>query len=149
MTSLIVPLNTTDPELVPTYAHETDAGADLRAAREMTIRPGEQILVPTGVTVAIPAGYVGLIHPRSGLAWKHGITVLNTPGTIDADYRGEISVILIHHGKEAYKIKKYDRIAQLVFQKVEHAVFVDAHSLDETLRGTGGFGSTGVSDAKL
>lgn len=142
-------MTSTDPELTPTYAHDTDAGADLRAAREMTIRPGEQILVPTGVSAAIPAGYVGLVHPRSGLAWKQGITVLNAPGTIDADYRGEISVILIHHGKEAFKIKKYDRIAQLVFQRVEHAVFVTVPSLDDTIRGNGGFGSTGVASVKL
>lgn len=129
----------------PSRAHDTDAGADLHAALEepVTIEPGQRTLIPTGVAVAIPTRYVGLIHPRSGLAAKHGITVLNAPGTVDADYRGELKVCLINHGQEPHTIHPGDRIAQLIVQKVELPEFVEADTLDTTQRGQGGFGSTG------
>ena len=129
----------------PHRAHPTDAGADLHAALEdpVTIEPGQRRLIPTGVALAIPEGYVGLIHPRSGLAARHGVTVLNTPGTIDADYRGEIKVCLINHGKSPRTIQPGDRIAQLLVQKVELPEFVEVEHLNTTTRGDGGFGSTG------
>ena len=129
----------------PHRAHESDAGADLHAAVEepVTIEPGQRRLIPTGIAVAIPEGYVGLIHPRSGLAARHGITVLNTPGTVDADYRGEIKVCLINHGKSPRTINPGDRIAQLLVQKVELPEFVEVEHLNTTTRGDGGFGSTG------
>ena len=132
---------------VPSYARQGDAGADLRATEDMTIYPGERKLVPTGVYMALPEGYVGLIHPRSGLAFNYGITVLNTPGTIDSGYRGEIKVLLINlgHFDRPFEIKAGDRIAQLVIQKYETAQFHLVDSLDETDRGEGGFGSTGKS----
>jgi len=132
---------------LPAYAKVGDAGADLCAAYAMTLLPGEFKLVPTGIALAIPLGYVGLIHPRSGLAAKHGITVLNTPGTVDAGYRGEIKVILINHSKEVYNIERGERIAQLVIQKVEGAFFDPVDELDATERGNGGFGSTGKGGA--
>lgn len=134
-----------DPELEPpSYAHPGDAGADLRARESFTLGPGERMLVPTGVAVALPEGYVGLVHPRSGLATKHGITVVNAPGTVDAGYRGEIKVTLLNTDLHAsMTFERGDRIAQLVIQRVERAVFVPVDSLDESARGTGGFGSTG------
>ena len=128
---------------VPSYAHPGDAGADLCAAESVSLAPGERKLVATGVRIALPDGYVGLVHPRSGLAVKHGVTVLNTPGTIDAGYRGEIKVILINLGEEPFLIEPGDRIAQLVVQRVERARFVQVGQLPETARGEGGFGSTG------
>ena len=138
----------TDSKNAPRYAFPTDAGADLMANEEVTLLPGGWSAVSTGVKLAIPEGYVGLVHPRSGLAAKSGVTVLNAPGTVDADYRGEVKVILINHGVKPFQIYKGDRIAQIVFQKVDHAVF---YSLTEeqfkdidTARGEGGFGSTGV-----
>ena len=129
----------------PHRAHPTDAGADLTAALDdpVTLEPRQRRLIPTGVAMAIPAGYVGLIHPRSGLAARHGVTVLNTPGTIDADYRGEIKVCLINHGKSPRTITNGDRIAQLLIQKVELPAFTEVDNLDTTQRGDGGFGSTG------
>lgn len=130
----------------PHRAHPTDAGADLHAhiAIPVVLKPGERALIPTGIAIAIPEGYVGLIHPRSGLAAKHGVTVLNTPGTVDADYRGEIKVCLINHGNETYTIYPGFRIAQLVVQRVELPKFVKVDHLDTTQRGQGGFGSTGT-----
>lgn len=130
----------------PHRAHPTDAGADLHAhiAIPVVLKLGERALIPTGVALAIPPGYVGLIHPRSGLAAKHGITVLNAPGTVDADYRGEIKVCLINHGNDTHTIMPGDRIAQLVVQKVELPEFVEVEHLDTTQRGTSGFGSTGT-----
>jgi dUTP pyrophosphatase len=129
----------------PKYAQDGDAGADLCSVANVFIPPQERLLVPTGLSIAIPDGYVGLIHPRSGMAFKDGITVLNTPGTIDAGYRGEIMVLLFNSDKSKVKeIKKGDRIAQLVIQKVEKAIFVPYEELENTSRGTGGFGSTGV-----
>jgi dUTP pyrophosphatase len=132
-----------DDAIIPTYAKDGDAGADLYASHSMTLMPNETKLVPTGIAVAIPAGYVGLIHPRSGLAAKNSITVLNTPGTIDSGFRGELKVILINHGPQNFEISRGDRIAQLVLQKVEHAIFLEVDELDATERGNGGFGSTG------
>ena len=132
---------------LPAYAKSGDAGADLCAAHSKTLLPGEFKLIPTGIAMAIPLGYVGLIHPRSGLAAKHGITVLNTPGTIDSGFRGEIKVILINHSQEVYNIERGERIAQLVIQKVEGAFFEPVDELDVTDRGNGGFGSTGKGGA--
>lgn len=129
----------------PHRAHPTDAGADLHAhlAIPVVLKPGERALISTGVALAIPEGYVGLIHPRSGLAAKHGVTVLNAPGTIDADYRGEIKVCLINHGQETYTVRPGDRIAQLVVQKVELPTFTEVANFHPTQRGANGFGSTG------
>lgn len=129
---------------LPSYAHADDAGADLHAATDVRLEPGERVLVPTGIAVALPAGYAAFVHPRSGLALRHGLSVVNTPGTIDAGYRGEIKVLLVNHDlHEAVDVARGDRIAQLVVQKVEHAVFREVETLDETGRGAGGYGSTG------
>ena len=136
----------TSDAVAPTYAHEDDAGMDLRASEEATIPARSRALVGTGIAIALPHGHVGLVHPRSGLAAKHGITVLNAPGTIDAGYRGEVKVILLNTSDEAFNVAIGDRIAQLVVQKVEHpAVEVVALLDGDTARGAGGFGSTGVS----
>jgi len=134
-----------DPDLpMPAYAHPGDAGADLYAARDVELAPGERALVPTGVAIALPEGYVGLVHPRSGLAARLGVTVLNAPGTVDAGYRGEILVNLINHDRASVaKISRGDRIAQLVVQRVERADFIVAAELAGTSRGAGGHGSTG------
>ena len=135
-----------DPDIpLPSYAKAGDAGADLATRIDFTIKPGERILVPTGISIALPDGYVALVHPRSGLAVKHGISIVNTPGTVDAGYRGELAVILINHDKEqSVSFKKGDRIAQLVIQQVERAEFVEVSQLPGSERSTGGFGSTGV-----
>ncbi|PRQ10355.1 dUTP diphosphatase [Corynebacterium sp. 13CS0277] len=131
---------------VPARAHRGDAGVDLYATDDVTLAPGHRALVGTGIALALPLGYVGLIHPRSGLALKHGISVVNTPGTIDADYRGEIKVCLINHDLEApFEVRRGDRIAQLLIQKVELVDFVEVDELDDTTRGTSGYGSTGVT----
>lgn len=127
------------------YAHAGDAGADLRTTQDVTLRPFERALVPTGVAIALPAGYVALVHPRSGLAVKHGVTVLNAPGTIDAGYRGEIKVPLINMDPEnTVQFNRGDRIAQLVIQRYVEARFVEASQLPGSDRSTKGFGSTGV-----
>jgi dUTP pyrophosphatase len=129
----------------PTYAHPGDAGADLRSDENVTIPPGERRTVGTGTAIALPDGFVGLVHPRSGLAAKHGVTVLNAPGTVDAAYRGEIKVTLLNTDlHESFDIKVGDRIAQLVIQAVEKAHFIRVDHLPESHRGEGGFGSTGV-----
>ena len=130
----------------PAYATEQSAGVDLRAdmTEPITLCPLERVLVPTGLYMAIPAGYEGQVRPRSGLAAKHGITVLNTPGTIDADYRGEIKVILVNLSSTPFVIEPGERIAQMVFAKCETAQWEEVESLDETVRGAGGFGSTGT-----
>ena len=135
-----------DPGMeAPSYAHLSDAGADLRSAIDLVIPPGGRALVPTGIAIAIPDGYVGLVHPRSGLAIKHGISMVNTPGTIDAGYRGEIQVILINHDLEAeFVIKRFDRIAQLLIQRVERVDFDVVETLPDSDRGSGGFGSSGA-----
>jgi dUTP pyrophosphatase len=140
-----VRLRRLDPDLpVPAYAHPGDAGADLLAAHDVAIAPGERAMVPTGVAVELPEGYVGLVHPRSGLAARLGVTVLNAPGTVDSGYRGEILVNLINHDRATVaKISRGDRIAQLVVQRVERARFAVVDELTESSRGAGGHGSTG------
>lgn len=131
--------------VIPTYAKPGDAGADLYSISELVLAPGERALVKTGIAIALPNGYVGLVHPRSGLGLKNGISVVNTPGTIDAGYRGEIGVVLINHDlHESFQVKKGDRIAQLVIQKVENANFKLVNQLPDSERSAGGYGSTGV-----
>ncbi|MBK4179189.1 dUTP diphosphatase [Corynebacterium macginleyi] len=130
---------------MPFRAHRGDAGTDLYAAETLTLHPGERGLVGTGIAMALPLGTVGLIHPRSGLAAQHGLSIVNTPGTVDADYRGEIKVCLINHDPHTpIEIERGMRIAQLVVQRVELVNFGEVEDLDETDRGTGGYGSTGV-----
>ncbi len=137
-----------DPELpYPTYAHPGDAGADLVARTDVTLAPGERATVPTGVAIALPDGYAAFVHPRSGLAAKHGVTVVNAPGTVDAGYRGEIAVTLLNtDAAEPVHLRRGDRIAQLVIQQVERARFVPAERLPGSHRGSGGFGSSGGWD---
>ncbi|GAB2878315.1 dUTP diphosphatase [Nocardioides pacificus] len=134
-----------DPELpAPAYAHLGDAGADLMTTVDVTLAPGERALVPTGVAIALPLGFVALVHPRSGLAARHGLSVVNSPGTVDAGYRGEIKVMLINHDPATpVELRRGDRVAQLVIQRVERAHFVEVDLLPESVRGTGGYGSTG------
>ncbi|MFM1937569.1 MAG: hypothetical protein RLZZ320_427 [Actinomycetota bacterium] len=136
-----------DPELpTPSYAKPGDAGADVYSRIDCEIKPGERSLIPTGIAIAMPEGYAAFAHPRSGLAIKYGVGIVNAPGTIDAGYRGELQMILINHDqKESFFIKRGDRIAQLVFQKVERAEFVEVVELPGSNRGSGGFGSTGKS----
>lgn len=141
--TLIVPTVAATP---PAYAQPGDAGADLRSAVDTVIPAYGRALVSTGVHVALPEGYALFVHPRSGLALKSGITVLNTPGTIDAGYRGDIGVILFNTTDEDFIVNKSDRIAQAVVQRVEQVDFQLVSSLDESVRGTSGFGSTGVSN---
>lgn len=131
---------------LPTYATEQSAGMDLSAALEEAIEigPGERALIPTGLSIALPAGFEAQIRPRSGLAVKHGVTVLNSPGTIDADYRGEIKVILINHGQESFTVERGLRIAQMVVERYETVGWEVVETLEETTRGEGGFGSTGT-----
>jgi dUTP pyrophosphatase len=134
-----------DPDMeAPSYAHPGDAGADLRAREDVVLKPGERKLVPTGVSIALPDGFVALIHPRSGLATKHGLTIVNAPGTVDAGYRGEIAVTLLNtDAMQSIELRRGDRIAQMVIQRVEYAQFVTVNELSGSVRGTGGFGSTG------
>lgn len=134
-------------ENAPSYAHADDAGADLRSAEALTIAPGERALVGTGVAIALPEGYAAFVVPRSGLAAKRGITVVNSPGTVDAGYRGEIKVTLLNTDKhESFDIEAGDRIAQLIVMPVSRAVFTPVERLPESVRGANGFGSTGVSE---
>lgn len=157
---MTVKVKTDFPEL-PEYMTSGSSGIDLRAyfdnkmpevrdgvsdnySEYFTLNPGARALIPTGMYIELPEGYEAQIRPRSGLAWKYGITVLNTPGTIDADYRGEIGVILINHSKTPFKINNGDRIAQMIFVKVEKPEFVHVDELGDTDRGSGGFGHTGV-----
>ncbi|WP_150245937.1 dUTP diphosphatase [Nocardiopsis quinghaiensis] len=134
-----------DPGLpLPAYAHSGDAGADLYTAVDAVLDPGERATVPTGLAIALSEGYAAFVHPRSGLAARCGLTIVNAPGTVDAGYRGEIRVTLLNTDRDTpVKLSRGDRIAQLVIQRVERAVFVEADSLPESPRGTGGFGSTG------
>jgi len=134
-----------DPDLqLPAYANDGDAGMDLRSRIDCEIAPGERKLIPTGIAIAIPKGYVALAHPRSGLAIKNGIAMVNAPGTIDSGYRGELQIILINHDpKETFSIKRGDRIAQLLIQAVEIAELVEVDALPESERGAMGFGSSG------
>ncbi len=129
---------------LPEYEHEGDAGLDLYASENCEIKPGQRRLVATGLKLALPKGYEAQVRPKSGLALKHGLTVLNTPGTIDAGYRGEIGVIVINHGSETYQVEKGRKIAQLVVTKVEGAQVVEVQELEATTRNEGGFGSTGL-----
>ena len=147
MSSVQVLITRLDPDLpLPRYAKGGDAGADIVSRIDFTLAPGERALVPTGIAIALPDGYVALVHPRSGLAIKHGVTMVNAPGTVDAGYRGELQIILINHDKsESVSFQRGDRIAQLVIQKVERADFVEVQELPGSGRGTGGFGSTGRS----
>ena len=147
MSSVEVLITRLDPDLpLPRYAKGGDAGADIVSRIDITLAPGERALVPTGIAIALPDGYVALVHPRSGLAIKHGVTMVNAPGTVDAGYRGELQIILINHDKsEPVSFKRGDRIAQLVIQRVERAEFVEVQELPGSGRGTGGFGSTGRS----
>ncbi len=134
------------PEVpLPRYAHPGDAGLDLAAAEPVRLAPGERTAVPTGLALAIPPGWVGLVHPRSGLARRHGVTVTNAPGTIDAGYRGEVQVLLVNLGAEPVELAAGDRIAQLLLQRVGHGEVVEVEDLDATERGPGGFGSTGTT----
>jgi dUTP pyrophosphatase len=133
------------PGFEPTYAHSGDAGADLRSREAKILKAGTRETFATGISIAIPNGYVALVHPRSGLAAKHGITVLNAPGTVDAGYRGEIAVTLLNTSSEDFEIAEGDRIAQIVFQKFETADFISVERLPDTQRGAAGFGSTGKS----
>jgi dUTP pyrophosphatase len=130
---------------LPAYASDGAAGMDVVAAETLTLRPGARHAVATGFAMAIPPGYEVQVRPRSGLALKHGVTCLNTPGTIDSDYRGEVKVILANLGDESFEIRRGDRIAQIVPAPVQRAAFAEVAALDETKRGTGGFGSTGVA----
>ncbi|MGN6252596.1 MAG: dUTP diphosphatase [Marmoricola sp.] len=142
---LDIPLRRLDPGLpLPAYAHPGDAGADLCTAVDLTLAPGERRLVPTGVALALPEGYVALVHPRSGLAHRHGLSIVNAPGTVDAGYRGEIQVCLVNLDPATpITLSRGDRIAQLVVQRVEQARFVEVEELEGSARGAGGHGSTG------
>jgi dUTP pyrophosphatase len=134
-----------DPELpVPAYAHPGDAGADLVATSDVTLKPGERAMVGTGIAIALQDGYAAFVHPRSGLAAKHGVSIVNAPGTVDAGYRGEIKVCLVNLDTAAeVTLRRGDRIAQLVIQRVEKARFVEVEKLPGSARGDGGYGSTG------
>ena len=139
-----LPFTAEDPELAPRRAHESDAGWDLRAAEDVFLEPGEFLPVPTGLRAAVPTGFSLDIRPRSGLAAKHGVTVLNTPGTVDAGYRGEIKVILINQSQDLFVIRRGDRIAQAMLNRLVPTAWQLVEDLDETDRAVGGFGSTGV-----
>jgi dUTP pyrophosphatase len=142
---LTVAVRRLDPEVpLPAYAHDGDAGCDLVTTEDVVLEPGERALVPTGIAVAIPPGYAGFVHPRSGLAVRHGLGVVNAPGTIDAGYRGEIKVVLVNHDpRETLHLSRLDRVAQLVVQRVEQVTWQESGELSDTERGTGGHGSTG------
>jgi len=145
MSKVEIEIQKINPEAkMPAYAHHGDAGVDLYSVIDHVLQPGARALIPTGLKMAIPEGYEGQVRPKSGLALKHGITVLNTPGTVDAPYRGEVGVILINlDPKTPYEIKKGEKVAQMVFAKVKHAEFSEKAELTATTRGAGGFGSTG------
>jgi dUTP pyrophosphatase len=140
-----LPVRRLDPSLpLPAYAHPGDAGADLRAATDVVLPPGGRATVGTGIAIAVPDGYAAFVHPRSGLASRHGVTLVNAPGTVDAGYRGEVKVVLLNTDPdEPFTVRRGDRIAQLVVQPVTRARFLDAAELPPTPRGEGGFGSTG------
>jgi dUTP pyrophosphatase len=131
---------------LPTYAHPGDAGADLVTTVDFTLGPGERAMVGTGIAVALPDGYAAFVHPRSGLAHRLGVSIVNTPGTVDAGYRGEITVVLVNHDlRDTVVFRRGDRIAQLVVQRVEQARFAEVPQLPSSVRGTGGYGSTGLA----
>jgi len=134
-----------DPAVpLPVYAREGDAGLDLHAAHDLTLEPGARGVVGTGLAVAIPAGYAGLMLPRSGLALTQGLSILNTPGLVDSGYRGEMKVLLVNHGATSVTVQRGQRVAQLVIQRVEHVQLTEVSELPPSERGTGGFGSTGA-----
>jgi dUTP pyrophosphatase len=137
---------TAEEGFLPAYHSPDAAGADLKACigEDITLHPGERFTIPTGVRLEIPVGFEGQVRPRSGLARRHGVTMVNTPGTIDADYRGEVEIIMINLGRENFTVRRGDRIAQLVITPVTHADFLPVATLNHTSRGAGGFGSTGV-----
>ncbi len=138
-----------DAVALPAYAHPGDAGADLCTTVDVRLDPGERVLVPTGISIAMPEGYVALVHPRSGLAARCGLSIVNTPGTVDAGYRGEIKVLLVNlDPREPVVLARGDRIAQLVVQQVERARFVEVEELPGSVRGDGGYGSTGGFEGK-
>ena len=141
-----LPIKRLDPELpLPSYAHPGDAGLDLLAAADVTLAPGERTLVPTGIAVAIPEGFAGFVLPKSGRALKEGLSFANTPGLIDAHYRGEIKLIAVNlDPRESIQITRGQKVAQLVIQRVERVELLEIHELDETRRGEGGFGSSGL-----
>jgi dUTP pyrophosphatase len=143
--SMEVRVRRTDPAVpLPAYAHPGDAGADLCTTTDLELAPGERALVPTGISIALPAGYVALVHPRSGLAARCGVSIVNTPGTVDAGYRGEVKVLLVNlDPREPVELSRGDRIAQLVLQRVEHALFREVEVLPASARGGDGYGSTG------
>lgn len=149
MTTVDVLVKRLDPSVpLPKYGKAGDAGADITTRVDVTIEPGERLLVPTGLSIALPSGYAAFVHPRSGLAIKHGVSMVNAPGTVDAGYRGELQVILINHdAREPISFKKGDRIAQLVIQRVEAAAFIEVDLLPGSERDAGGFGSTGITSA--
>ena len=134
-----------DPDLpLPAYAHPGDAGADLLSTVDLHLAPGERTLVPTGIAIALPPGYAAFVHPRSGLAARHGVSIVNTPGTVDAGYRGEVKVLLVNHDPhEPVTLRRGDRVAQLVVQRVETVAFREVGALPGSARGSGGYGSTG------
>jgi dUTP pyrophosphatase len=143
--SVRVPVLRVDAALpLPAYARPDDAGLDLYAAEPVTLAPGARALVATGIALAIPPGFAGFVLPRSGLALRHGVTLLNTPGLVDAGYRGEVKVLLVNHGDAPVSVSRGDRVAQLVVQRVEHVMLAPVAELPESARGAGGFGSTGV-----
>lgn len=144
--SLLVKIVNKSKHALPEYATSQSAGMDLKAELDHVIEllPGQRTLVPTGLFIELPSGYEAQIRPRSGLAFKHGITVLNSPGTIDADYRGELKVLLINHSDNSFTINDGERIAQLVVAKHESVIWKNEDELNNSIRGTGGFGSTGV-----
>lgn len=145
--SIVIPITKLhENAVIPSYAHLTDAGADLVSVEDVHLQPGQRALIATGIAIALPQGFVGLVHPRSGLAVKNGIALVNAPGTIDAGYRGEIKVCLINLDPvQSVELPAGSRIAQLVIQRVEFANFIEVKQLDESDRGAGGFGSTGIS----
>jgi dUTP diphosphatase len=143
--SVRVPVLRVDAALpLPAYARPDDAGLDLYAAEPVTLAPGARALVPTGIALAIPPGFAGFVLPRSGLALRHGVTLLNTPGLVDAGYRGEIKVLLVNHGDAPVSLSRGDRVAQLVVQRVERVALHPVTALPDSPRGAGGFGSTGA-----
>ena len=138
-----------DPDVpLPSYAHPGDAGCDLVTTVDADVRPGERVVLPTGLALALPEGYAAFVHPRSGLAAHHGVGIVNSPGTIDAGYRGEVKVILVNHDRrEPVRLKRLDRVAQLVVQRVEHVAWRETGELPDSARGDGGHGSTGGHSA--
>jgi dUTP pyrophosphatase len=143
--SVVVAVRRLDPDVpLPSYARDGDAGADVITTIDVTLAPGERAVVPTGIAIALPPGYAVFVHPRSGLAARAGLGLVNAPGTVDAGYRGEIKVVVVNHDRHhAIELRRGDRIAQLVLQRVEHAEFVEVVQLPASERGTGGHGSTG------